>query len=62
MNDTQDRIKVDDDVIWTSPATGQEIKVNYRGAHNGYAIIWTGTMQLAVPMDQIRRTVAEVAL
>jgi hypothetical protein len=43
-----------DKVVWTSPHTGNQTVVSYRGEHSGKAIIWTGTMHIAVPFDELK--------
>jgi hypothetical protein len=51
--------KVDEKVVWTSPYMSKEQEVSYRGEYQGQAIIWTGTLQFAVPLDQIRKKVGK---
>jgi hypothetical protein len=52
----------DDKVIWTSPYTGAQTIVSYRGENiNGHAIIWTGRLQIAVPFAEIKPVAAEAA-
>jgi hypothetical protein len=47
------RFDVDEKVIWTSPHTGNQTVVSYRGVYEGEAIIWTGRLQITVPHDQL---------
>jgi len=45
-----------DTVIWTSPHSGMENKVSYRGkVGETKAIVWTGTMQIQVDMYDLKR-------
>ena len=55
------RFDVDDILIWTSPHTGDKTEVVYRGEINGWAMIFSGWLQIQVPFDQLTPMPREAA-
>jgi hypothetical protein len=52
--ETMQRFRVDDEVIWKSPYTGDDVPASYRGDIGGRAMIWTGTLQIDVEYMDLR--------
>lgn len=49
----REELEVGQQVKWTSRYSGNVTYPNYRGEFNGQAILWTGTLQVAVPFSDI---------
>ncbi|MEQ1844418.1 MAG: hypothetical protein ABL983_02430 [Nitrospira sp.] len=52
---TADGLNPDDELIFTSPFSGKESTVSYRGPFQGKAMIWTGMTQYAVEYKYLRK-------
>jgi hypothetical protein len=50
-----EELNPNDELIFSSPYSGQDSKVSYRGPYQGKAMIWTGTTQFTVEYQYLRR-------